>query len=62
MTAIKHFIGESFNKKDNIAAIFFDFSSAFDSINHELFINKLEKMGVRGISEKWITSYLRNRE
>lgn len=42
--------------------VFFDLSKAFDSINHELLLFKLSKIGFRGITHKLITSYLDRRK
>ena len=35
-------------------------SKAFDSINHESLIDKLENIGIGGDLRLWITNYLRN--
>lgn len=49
------------NKKQCVGAIFLDFKRAFETINRELLLKKLEKMGFGGTVLKWFNSYLINR-
>ena len=42
--------------------IFLDFSKAFDTITHSNLLNKIERMGVRGLVHEWFSSYLKDRK
>lgn len=44
-----------------VDVIYTDFSKAFDKVNHQLLINKLDSLGVGGSAMKWFQSYLTGR-
>ena len=55
-------ICESIDKKKYVMGIFIDLKKAFDTIDHNILLNKLYHYGIRGISNDWIKSYLENRK
>ena len=54
-------IQHAIDSRDISCGIFLDFSKAFDTVNHEILIQKLDYYGIRGIANDWFVSYLSNR-
>ena len=52
----------SLNEKKHTIGIFLDFKCAFDTVNHDVLISKLEHYGIRGVAKSWFISYLQNRQ
>ena len=60
-TKLVNFLATAKNEKKYSIAVYLDFSKAFDSVNHQLLLKKLSKMGIKGNLLRWITNYLQNR-
>ena len=54
-------IFNAMNNKEITVAAFIDFRKAFDTVNHEILIEKLKIIGIRGNLLNWSTDYLANR-
>ena len=50
------------NRDEHTIAVFLDVSKAFDTINHDLLLDKMNKIGIRGGYLKWFRNYLEGRK
>lgn len=63
--AVSQLVGDVSVGFDNglpTAAVMLDVSKAFDALNHEILLQKLEYAGVRGLGLSWLTDYLSDRD
>ena len=61
ITDLTNDIFNAINSKNLTLATFFELKKAFDTVDHSILVNKLEKMGIRGKLLKWIENYLFDR-
>lgn len=55
------YITEAMDKGKQVDVVYTDYSKAFDRIDHETLIKKLNNMGIRGDLLRWFSSYIDNR-
>lgn len=55
-------IRQSIDKGKYTCGVFIDLQKAFDTVDHEILLYKLNHYGIRGIANSWFRSYLKNRE
>ena len=55
------YLNEAKSRRCHSLILFIDFSKAFDTLDHEKLMYRLEQMGIRGPCYELIKSYLRNR-
>ena len=54
-------IRSNLDKKNFSCGVFVDLEKAFVTVNHKILVDKLNHYGIKGIQNKWFTSYLENR-
>jgi hypothetical protein len=50
------------NNKQHAFGLLLDMSKAYDRVQHNILLNKLYGIGVRGTAHEWFQSYLKNRQ
>ena len=55
-------IQKAIENKEYSCGIFLDLSKAFDTVNHQILIQKLDHYGIRSVPRDWFCSYLSDRK
>ena len=61
LISITEDIRSALDGRKSCGGIFVDLQKAFDTVNHEILLQKLSHYGIRGMANNWFTSYLSNR-
>lgn len=54
-------IRQALDNKQIACGVFVDLQKAFDTVNHDILIGKLDHYGIRGTANDWFSSYLKDR-
>ena len=54
-------VSEAIDVGEVVLALFLDLQKAFDTVNHQTLLYKLESYGIRGVVLHWFQNYLSNR-
>ena len=54
-------INEALDQGNCVIGIFIDFSKAFDTVDHNLLLQKMKLYGIQGTANQWFHDYLSNR-
>ena len=55
-------IRKSLDDENINCGVFIDLQKAFDTVDHQILLAKLNHYGIRGVSNDWFKSYLSNRD
>ena len=56
------FIEDAMDDNEYAIGVFCDLSKAFDTLNHDILLRKLDYYGIRGKTKEWFQSYLKGRQ
>ena len=54
-------IRKAIDNGENTCSVFLDLQKAFDTVDHEILLSKLEHYGIRGVRLKWFKTFLTQR-
>ena len=54
-------IRNALDEGNHACGVFIDLQKAFDTVNHEILVDKLNYYGIRGLANQWFKSYLSQR-
>lgn len=61
MVPFVQYLQNKMDERNQVCAIYTDFSKAFDKVHHSTLLIKLGKFGIHGSLFRWVSSYITNR-
>ena len=58
---LTEYVNNCFNEGKKTLGVFLDLSKAFDTVSHRILLERLENIGIRGVSLQLFKTYLSNR-
>ena len=58
ITNFTNYIYHQLNQRKHVVGVFIDLKKAFDTVKHDILLNKMYKYGIRGLAHKLFSSYL----
>ena len=58
LTDLTEAIRKAMDESSFAVGVFIDLQKAFDTVDHEVLLSKLNHYGIRGIANNWFRSYL----
>ena len=62
LTEVIDYIYKSLDEGNYVFGIYIDLKKAFDTVQHDILLSKLQHYGIRGIAFEWFRSYLAKRK
>ena len=54
-------VTEALDQDESVVGVFLDFSKAFDTVDHDILLQKMDKYGICCVELQWFKDYLSNR-